>query len=73
MMPDELAAVVARIEHEEAVQAVDWSAYRRCGCGAATGQPCRTLSSAIVNGRPDGVPAELVHAHVSRQRRTGRD
>jgi hypothetical protein len=70
---EEIAARVARQEHDEAVAAFPWDDYRACGgCGAAQGQPCRSLSGRIVNGRPDGVSTPITRAHVDRRRRAGR-
>ncbi len=73
MTGEEIAARVERQEHAEAVEAVDWDAYRKCGgCGAETGNPCRSLSGSIVGGRPDGISTPITHAHVGRRRRAGR-
>jgi hypothetical protein len=73
VIPPELQPVVDRLERIEAVAAVDWAAYRKCsGCGAEIGTPCRSLSGAVVGGRPDGVATALPHAHAARQLRVRR-
>lgn len=53
---------------------VDWSAYRACSqvCRAPIGQPCVSLSSKVVDGRPDGVRIELDQPHKARKPRTRR-
>lgn len=51
----------------------DWGVYRACPiCKAPIGEPCRSLSGTIVNGRPDGTITALETAHIARARRTGR-
>jgi hypothetical protein len=52
----------------------DWGEWRKCSqvCGAETGQPCRSLSSTVAGGRPDGVVTELDTPHISRKPRTRR-
>lgn len=72
-----LTATVARLDREEALAAaepIDWNAYRKCSqvCRAETGEPCYSLSGAVVGGRPDGVRTYLVVPHAARKRRTGR-
>lgn len=50
----------------------DWRCYRKCPvCGATTGQPCRSLSGAIVDGRPDGTVTALAEPHGRRPLRSG--
>lgn len=50
----------------------NWNEYRACSqvCGAKMGEPCRSLSGTIANGRPDGVQTTLALPHNSRKRRT---
>lgn len=50
------------------VAGVDWDAYRKCkGCGAITGQACRSLSGEVVDGEP--VEVAVTVPHVKRQLR----
>jgi hypothetical protein len=69
-----LVATVARLDELAAVEAVDWSAYRKCSqiCRAETGQPCFSLNGKIMDGQPDGVLTPLSHPHKARKLRTGR-
>lgn len=47
--------------------------YQKCRiCIARMGEPCRSLSGTVVNGRPDGVLTLLAFPHVSRPRRRGK-
>lgn len=50
--------------------------YRKCSaCGAPLGERCRTVTGAIIHGRPypqiDPVISELDHPHTVRELRTG--
>lgn len=48
-----------------------WNGYRACPvCKAHLGEPCMSLSSAIINGRPDGKATVAEKPHSSRKRRT---
>ncbi len=49
---------------------VNWLAYRKCSvCHAPSGDPCRSRSSAVVGGVPDGVRTDLDVPHVLRKMR----
>jgi hypothetical protein len=70
-----------RTEHERArslskTPATDWSRYQKCSkCGAPLGKPCRSLTGAIVHGRPypqvDPVTSEAASPHGGRKLRAG--
>lgn len=65
-----------KVEHAEkpAQQTAGWFAYRKCFvCHAEIGEPCRSRSGRVVDGRPDGVVTYLERAHNSRRLRTGVD
>lgn len=59
-------------EDQERATATDWNRYRKCSqvCGVEIGEPCRSLSGRIINGRPDGVRTELAYPHKTRKLRT---
>lgn len=51
---------------------VFWKLWRKCGvCGAETGAACRSRSSAVVGGRPDGIETKLPEPHRSRLPKKG--
>jgi hypothetical protein len=68
--PD-LAAAVHRVD--AAIVAPEWASYRLCPiCKAAPGEACKSMFSAVRDGRPDGPPRVLNIAHGYRRRRAGR-
>lgn len=73
MTAEELEARVFALDHQDAVDAIDWDAYRQCPtCRRETGRPCVSQSGRVLSGRPDGMETELEHPHAARKRRTGR-
>lgn len=71
--PDGVAALERSAAALEARQTDYPVGYRSCPiCKAKLGEPCRSRSGRIVNGRPDGVITELDYPHVARKRRTRR-
>lgn len=63
-----IAAVAARLAPDELV---DWDRYRQCTtCRAPGGQACFSLSSRIIDGRPDGPAQLLQRPHASRRLRS---
>lgn len=55
------------------MKAAEWLRYRKCPvCKAMIGDPCRSTSGAVFDGRPDGVVRELGTPHNARGLRSGR-